>query len=203
MRLWTNSRPRSVARNVLVLVTLAFVAIVVGVSPAAADTINFTGQGTTEGKCSQFEGPPPEPGGTQTWQFNLTQTMPGATMSASFSDGTSVTNIPEDSHTGKVSKWFITTAAGASVTSASASFTPDGPNSQLVVSHCTAGGQPPPPSPPPPGPPPGPPRTEGGVEVGGAQAERPPAAPTAPAAPRAPAPAPAAAVTAQPRGLTG
>jgi hypothetical protein len=135
--------------------------------PAAADTITFTGQGTNaNGTCGSFEGNPPAPGGTQTWQFNLTQTMAGATMSATFSDGTSVSNLAENSHTGKTSKWLITTAAGASVTSASANFTPDGPNSQFVVSHCTAGGTPPPTTEPPPttG---TPPTTAGGGTPGG------------------------------------
>ena len=142
-----NSRSRRVRRRFaiggagLVAGLAAMVALAI---PAAADTITFTGQGTNaNGTCGSFEGSPPAPGGTQTWQFNLTQTMPGATMSATFSDGTTVTNKAEDSHTGKVSKWFIVTAAGASVTSASANFTPDGPNSQFVVSHCTAGTPPP------------------------------------------------------------
>ena len=151
--------------------------------PAAADTITFTGQGTNaNGTCGEFEGSPPAPGGTQTWQFNLTQTMPGATMSATFSDGTTVTNKAEDNHNGKTSFWFITTSAGASVTSASANFTPDGPNSQFVVSHCTAGGTPPPTTGPPPttssggetpgGSTPG----GGGTQVGGVTASRPSAA---------------------------
>ena len=125
-------------------VTLAWLLVVI--QPASADTIQFTGQGTNaNGTCGQFEGSPPPPGGTQTWQFNLTNSAAGATMSATFSDGTSVTNIPANNHTpGGVSMWFITTAAGASVTSASATFTPSGTNSQFVVSHCTAGGTPPP-----------------------------------------------------------
>lgn len=123
-------------------VTLAWLLVVI--QPASADTITFTGQGTNaDGSCGSFEGGPPSPGGTQVWQFNLTQTMAGATMSATFSDGTSVTNLAESAHNGKTSMWFITTAAGAKVTSASATFTPDGPNSQFVVSHCTAGGGPP------------------------------------------------------------
>jgi hypothetical protein len=112
---------------------------------AFADTIQFTGQGTNaDGTCESFEGSPPQPGGTQTWQFNLTGTQSGATMSASFSDGTSVSNLAESDHNGNTSFWLITTAAGASVTSASATFTPAGPgNPQFVVSHCTAEGAPP------------------------------------------------------------
>jgi hypothetical protein len=140
------------------------------VGTAAADTITFTGQGTNaNGTCGEFEGSPPA-GGTQTWQFNLTATDGPATMSASFSDGTSVTNVPDDSpHQGNVSKWFIVTNAGASVVSASASRPESDGNPQFVVSHCTAGGELPPP-PPPPGP------EGGGTEVGGVTATRPNAA---------------------------
>ena len=114
---------------------------------AAADTITFTGQGTNaDGTCKTFEGQPPPAGGTQTWQFNLTGTQPGATMSASFSDGTTVTDKPEDDHNGNTSFWFIVTDAGASLQSASATFTPvENGNPQFVVSHCTAGGEKPPP----------------------------------------------------------
>jgi hypothetical protein len=145
------------------------------VGTAAADTITFTGQGTNNGTCGEFEGQPPPPGGTQTWQFNLTGTAGPATMSATFSDGTSVTNVPDDSpHPGNVSKWFIVTNAGASVVSASATRPESGGNPQFVVSHCTAGGVLPPP--PPPGPP-GPPGSNGGgPEVGGVTATGPNAA---------------------------
>ena len=142
-----SSRSRHVRRRFalggggLALVIAALVALAI---PAAADTIQFSGQGTNaDGSCGQFEGQPPAPGGTQTWQFNLTQTQAGATMSASFSDGTTVTNKPEDDHNGNTSMWFIVTDAGATLTSASATFTPSGANSQFVVSHCTAGGTPP------------------------------------------------------------
>jgi len=161
----SGRRPRRLLAQVLIAGLLGAALATVGfVGTAVADTINYTGQGTTNGACGEFEGPAPQPGGTQTWQFNLTQTQAGATMSASFSDGTSVTNIPESDHNGKTSFWFITTATGATVTSASANFTPDGPNSQFVVSHCTAGGTPPPPTTAGPG---------GGTEVGGITAERP------------------------------
>lgn len=116
------------------------------VGTAAAGTIQFTGQGTDDGACGQFEGPAPDPGGTQTWQFNLTGTAGGATMSAAFSDGTTVTNKPEDDHSGNVSKWFIVTDAGATVTSASATRPESDGSPQFVVSHCTAGGEKPPPN---------------------------------------------------------
>jgi hypothetical protein len=148
------------------------------VGTAAADSINYTGQGTTNGACGQFIDDPSVPAGQQVWQFNLTQTQSGATMSASFSDGTTVTNKAEDNHTGKVSKWFIQTALGATVTSASANFTPDGPNSQFTVSHCTASGVPPTTGPPPTTgtPPTSGPGGGGVLEVGGVTAERPNAA---------------------------
>jgi len=124
----------------------AVVALLVAMAiPAAADTIQFTGQGTDNGACGSFEGQPPGPGGTQTWQFNLTGTEAGATMSASFSDNTTVTDKPEDTHNGNTSMWFIVTDAGATVISASATFTPaPNGNPQFVVSHCTAGGEKPP-----------------------------------------------------------
>jgi hypothetical protein len=175
-------RPRRVVAWLVTTGLLGAVLATVGfVGTAAADTITFTGQGTNgNGTCGEFEGSAPAPGGTQTWQFNLTQTMPGATMSATFSDGTTVTNKAEDDHNGKTSKWFIVTDAGASVTSASANFTPDGPNSQFVVSHCTAGGEKPP-SPPGGGGGQGG-GTTGGIEVGGVTASSPSAAAAAPVA---------------------
>jgi chitinase len=178
-----RARRSSIAKAVASLtVVLAWTLAVV--QPAAADTIQFTGQGTNaDGTCGEFEGAPPQPGGTQTWQFNLTGTQPGATMSASFSDGTSVSNLAESDHNGNTSMWFITTSAGASLNSASATFTPAGPgNPQFVVSHCTAGGTPPTTAPPTSAPPTtAPPRTA-------------PPVPSAPAVPGA-----AAAVPAQPR----
>ena len=131
-------RPRRlIARFLTVGLMGAAIATVGFVGTAAANTIQFTGQGTDNGACGMFEGQPPPAGGTQTWQFNLTQTMPGATITASFSDGTSVTNQAESDHNGKTSFFFIATAAGAKVISATATFTPDGENSQFVVSHCT------------------------------------------------------------------
>jgi hypothetical protein len=146
------------------------------VGTAVADTITFTGQGTNQnGTCGSFEGAPPAPGGTQTWQFNLTGTDGPATMSATFSDGTTVSNVPDDSpHAGNVSKWFIVTDAGASVVSASATRPETGGNPQFVVSHCTAGGEPPPPTT---GTSPTTtPGGGGGTEVGGITAQRPSAA---------------------------
>ena len=165
----SGRRPRRLLARVLTAGLLGAALATVGfVGTAAADTITFTGQGTNgNGTCGSFEGAPPAPGDTQTWQFNLTGTAGGATMSATFSDGTTVTNKPEDEHTGNVSKWFIVTDAGASVTSASATRPESGGNPQFVVSHCTAGGTPPP----------APPTTSGpgggGIEVGGNTAERP------------------------------
>src|SRR5262249_9783578 len=135
---------------VAVLAALAVLAI-----PAAADTIQFTGQGTNADRTrGMFEGSPAQPGGTQTWQFNLTRAAGPATMSATFSDGTTVTDLAENQpHTGNVSKWFIVTDAGASVVTASATRPENTGNAEFVVSHCTAGGEKPPTPPTPPGPP--------------------------------------------------
>ncbi len=161
----------------LIVALIAALSLFVFVGTAFADTINFTGQGTNQnGTCATFEGQPPPAGGTQTWQFNLTGTQSGATMTASFSDGTTVTDKPEDDHNGNTSFWNIVTDAGASVTSATATFTPTGQgNPQFVVSHCTAGGTPPPPTSEPP--------TTGVIEVGGVTAQRPQAAAPVVAAP--------------------
>ena len=149
-----SGRARTWRRRIGGFVTVGALGAVLAIfgfaGTAFADTINFTGQGTNQnGTCGEFEGQPPAPGGTQTWQFNLTGTQPGATMSASFSDGTTVTDKPEDDHNGNTSFWFIVTDAGASVQSASATFTPvQNGNPQFVVSHCTAGGTPPTTAPP-------------------------------------------------------
>src|SRR5215470_2600739 len=104
----TNSSSRRRIRRRLAFGGVGLAAVVTLLAalaiPAAADTIQFTGQGTDNGACGSFEGQPPPPGGTQTWQFNLTGTDGPATMTASFSDGTSVTNLPDDSpHPGNVS----------------------------------------------------------------------------------------------------
>jgi hypothetical protein len=134
-------------RHVVVVTVVALAAVLLAAGPAAADTVPFTGQGTDNGSCANnFQGPPPPPGGTQTWQFNLTGTAGGATMSATFSDGTTVTNRPEDQHQGNVSMWFIVTNAGATVVNASATRPESDGNPQFVVSHCTAGGELPPPN---------------------------------------------------------
>jgi len=171
----TRAPRRLVGRFAIAGLLAAALATFGFVGTAAADTITFTGQGTNaNGTCGEFEGSPPAPGGTQTWQFNLTATDGPATMSATFSDATTVTNVHDDSpHAGNVSKWFIVTNAGASIVSASATRPETGGNPQFVVSHCTAGGELPPPPPPP-----GPPSPPGGngTQVGGVTAERPNAA---------------------------
>ncbi|HYV59666.1 MAG TPA: hypothetical protein VFA62_06320 [Acidimicrobiia bacterium] len=151
---------------------------------AFADTIQYTGQGTTNGACDTFEQDSGVPAGKQVWQFNLTQTNAGATMSAVFSDGTTVVNLAENSHTGNTSKWLITTDLGATVVSASATFTPTGQgNPQFVVSHCTSSSTPPTTAPPTTAPPTtAPPTTEPtttpttGSQPGGVTAGQPPAA---------------------------
>jgi hypothetical protein len=177
-----RGRRRLVARCLVGGLLGAALATVGFVGTAAADTIQFTGQGTNaNGTCGSFEGQPPPPGGTQTWQFNLTGTNGPATMSATFSDGTTVTNQAEEQpHNGNVSKWLIVTDAGASVVSASATRPETGGNPQFVVSHCTAGGEPPPPTTAPTTTTPSTTTpsttTPSGPEVGGVTAERPQAA---------------------------
>jgi len=174
----TRASRRLVGRLAIAGLLGAALAMFAFVGTAFADTINYTGQGTTNGACDTFEQDAGVPAGKQVWQFNLTQTQAGATMSATFSDGTTVTNKAEDAHNGKTSFWFITTDLGATVSSASATFTPDGPNSQFVVSHCSTSGVPPTTGPPPttgtsPTTTPG---GGGGTEVGGVTASRPSAA---------------------------
>jgi hypothetical protein len=126
----------------LAVVVAALVALAI---PAAADTASITlGTGGTnaDGSCANFQAPA---SGTQTWHFNLTGTEAGATLTASFSDGTTVTAEPEAQHQGNTSFWFIVTDAGAKLISATATFTP-APTGQhnLVVSDCVAGGEKPP-----------------------------------------------------------
>lgn len=132
------------------LVALGTVLTIFGFAGTAfADTIQYTGQGTTNGACDTFQQDNNVPAGKQVWQFNLTGTNAGATMSATFSDGTTVTNKAEDTHNGNTSMWFITTDLGATVTSASATFTPvQNGNPQFVVSHCSSSSTPPTTSPP-------------------------------------------------------
>jgi chitinase len=169
--------------GLLAALTAALVTFVFA-GTAFADTIQFTGQGTNnDGTCETFQQDSGVPAGKQVWQFNLTSTNSGATMSATFSDGTTVTNKAEDDHNGNTSMWFITTDLGAMVTSASATFTPTQGNPQFVVSHCSTNGPPPTTAPPTTTTPTTEPSTTtpsttapGGPEVGGITAERPQAA---------------------------
>ena len=104
----TRAPRRLVGRLAIAGVLGAALATFGFVGTAAADTINYTGQGANrDGTCGEFEGSPPAPGGTQTWQFNLTATDGPATMSATFSDGTSVTNVPDDSPPENVDRMVI------------------------------------------------------------------------------------------------
>ena len=148
-----------------VLATTAFV--LGSVASAATSPITFSGQGTSGGDCSTKVPDASVSPGEKIWQFNLTGASdPGsALLTASFSDGTSVSGKAPDNTPGggSVAMWFITTSATATVTSASATFSGEANN--LVVSDCrvatttTTG----------PGTP-GTPGTPGGVEVGGESA---------------------------------
>jgi hypothetical protein len=115
-------------------------------SPAfTGSTVTWTGGGTTNGYCSQVNG---EPTGSQTWQFNLTgidSNGQNARLTASFDDGTSVSNLAPDQVNGGVAKWFVTTDAGAKLLSASAdvsNVTMGDGNANLTVSHCDFTGTP-------------------------------------------------------------
>jgi hypothetical protein len=171
---------------------VALAAVVALALPASADTVSITlGQGGTnaDGSCANFQAPA---SGTQTWHFNLTGTEAGATLTASFSDGTTVTDEPEDQHQGNTSFWFIVTDAGAKLISATATFTP-APTGEhnLVVSDCVAGGEKPPT-----------PTTTTTTTPGEVTTPTTAAKPPAPSAPAAPAAGAPAAVAAAPR-VTG
>jgi hypothetical protein len=146
-----RARRRLLGAGLLTVLTTALATFVFA-GTAFADTTSITlGQGGTnpDGSCASFQ-QDGVPAGKQEWQFNLTNTQAGATLTASFSDGTSVTNKAEDDHNGNTSFWFIQTDLGAKLISATATFTPAGPgNSNLVVSHCVAGESPPPTTSPP------------------------------------------------------
>jgi hypothetical protein len=151
----TSSRsPRRAIGRILMIGALA-AAGATAVAPAAhaAGTVTLTiGKGGTnaDGSCGSVTGE----GEEQVWQFNLTGIKSGganALLTASFSDGTSVSGQSPDRVNGGVAKWFVTTESGATLTSASADATnvtfnaANNPN--LVVSHCTLGGETPPPPP--------------------------------------------------------
>jgi hypothetical protein len=102
-------------------------------------TIDFTGQGTTNGDCNTMIPDAGVAAGTKVWQFNLNgvDNPATATMSAVFSDPTSVTGtISPTTAQGKSAHWLITTADTATVVSASATYDGLGNNPQFVVSHC-------------------------------------------------------------------
>src|SRR2546429_9904604 len=92
----SGRRPRRLLARVLAAGLLGAALATVGfVGTAAADTITFTGQGTNgNGTCGSFEGAPPAPGDTQTWQFNLTGTAGGGPTFATLCDGAAGSKKP-------------------------------------------------------------------------------------------------------------
>ena len=100
----------------------------------------WTGQGATNGVCEEFEDVPAdfEPGpGEQTWHFVVVQ--PGNavwTLTATFSDGTTVTNLASAPSPATVRHFYVTTDAGATLLSASASTASNVTAARLVLSHC-------------------------------------------------------------------
>jgi hypothetical protein len=103
------------------------------------EPIEWAGQGTDNGVCADVEVDADVPAGSQLWHFVLNQQGdPGATtMDASFDDGTTVTGHGPDQVSGQVAHFFVETAAGAALLSATAYPAGDqGPNPQFVVSHC-------------------------------------------------------------------
>ncbi len=133
---------RRLATAVAVIATLAF-----GVAtPALAQAdIPFTGQGTNaDGTCESFERDRSVnvPAGQQAWHFVLNQQgdPESATIDATFDDGTTVTDQGPTRTSGPVAHFYVFTAQGAALVSATAHPAGDqGRNPQFVVSHCVKG----------------------------------------------------------------
>jgi hypothetical protein len=178
--------------TLFVAVTSALVLLGPLPSAHAQEVTTFTGQGTDNGACNNFEeGEVPD--GRQIFQFNLQPTAnpASALLTASFSDGTSVTDMAPTSQQGATAHWLVETDLDATVLSASATHEPhQSDNAQLVVSHCVRGepngeppnGEPPngepPNGEPPNGEPPNGQPPDGEPRAEQPPAEQPPAAPT-------------------------
>lgn len=132
----------------LLVVLVAAVALLGPVPTAdAQEVVEFTGQGTDDGACSEFQDGE-APAGRQIWQFNLNPTddPADARLTAEFSDGTSITDLAPTTAQGASAHWLVETDLEATVVSASATHSGHQGNTQLVVSHCVAGepnGEPP------------------------------------------------------------
>jgi hypothetical protein len=117
--------------------------------------VTWTGNGTTDGSCNRvytfpYATPippaallsPGAPGaGQQLWHFVFTQANDDNTknkLTAAFNDGTVVTDLASQSQNGSEANFFVLTAAGAKLTSASAVEGNDSPppESQLTISGC-------------------------------------------------------------------
>ena len=116
-----------------------------GVALAVPTSLEHTGQGTNDdGTCETVERDNEVPAGQQVWHFVLTgQNEPGdATMEAEFDDGTTVAGLAPESTPGQTAHFFVSTAEGAALVSATAFFDTEqaGANPQFVVSNCFIGG---------------------------------------------------------------
>jgi hypothetical protein len=124
----------------------ATIALTLGASASAfaqPDPIEWTGQGTSNGVCNDVQTDDAVPDGRQIWHFVLNQqrTDPGgATMDATFDDGTTVAGQEPGQVSGQVAHFFVESAEGATLLSATAYPAGNqGPNPQFVVSHCVVG----------------------------------------------------------------
>lgn len=125
----------------VVVAMAAAVALIAVASPAHAEDIVWSGQGTDNGVCSNIQFDPSVPAGSQIWQINLNPvTNPSsARLTASFSDGTNVADKAPDSAQGANAQFLVTTSLGATLQSASATFESHQGNTQITVSHCRVG----------------------------------------------------------------
>ncbi|MCZ7525064.1 MAG: hypothetical protein M5U14_00920 [Acidimicrobiia bacterium] len=117
-------------------------------APPEPETVTWRGNGAEDGVCDEILDPDGAPvalgPGEQLWQFNLTGVadqaqQPGGHpwLKYQFQGGPEVTDPGWDSWTGNVVKWWVPSAYGAVLQSASAGavFQPQG-NPVLTVSHC-------------------------------------------------------------------
>jgi len=134
--------------QLLLVTAMAMLLAAVGASPAFAgnnhEIISISSGVNEGGTCGQVSGS----GVNQAWEFNVDDLFgdtSAALLFAEFSDGTKVNGVapttPDDSE--NRATWLVTTAAGATLVSASADVTnanPDG--ATLIVVGCTLSGEP-------------------------------------------------------------
>jgi hypothetical protein len=154
------------------LTTFAFV------GTAAAEPVDWKGNGADNGFCNDVSQDPSVPQGQQSWLFILTSPDTGPwTLTTSFQNSTPGPVDGVQQGNGSV-HFTVLTSAGDKLLSASATNGTD--KSVLTVSHCGVNEQPPPTPPGPPGPPGeegagGAPSAPGAAQAGAAEAVRAPA----------------------------